>query len=68
MWGKTKYRVAVRVAPSEYKHFTVSREVYIYIRQLELAVQRRGKVMDALKKLYPERFSAVKEEKGGWKE
>ncbi len=55
------YLVSVKVSEDEYKHFAVPREVYVYIRQLE--IERRYPSLSGLKQQYPGRFSeAVSDE------
>lgn len=32
------YNVSIKVSPTEYKHFEVPKEVYVYIKQLEAKI------------------------------
>lgn len=46
--------VSVKNRLGEYEHFKVPPEVYMYIRQLEMAIKYPN--TSKLKELYPERF------------
>lgn len=47
--------ISVQVTPGKYEHFKVPDEVYVYIKQLEMAIKYDAS--EAIKQRYPERFS-----------
>jgi len=51
------YSLAIKNREGEYDRFTVDEKVYVYVRQLECALNTGNK--QGLQRLYPERFGAA---------
>lgn len=50
-----KYFLYVKIDETNFKHFQVPKEVYVYVCQLENAL-RYSRTKEAMKQLYPGRF------------